>query len=1105
MDLRIPRSLGISTLALGFLSFALPAQAMAQDPIWEFELLYEIDGNSQGDLLGASCDGIGDIDGDGRGDVVVGIQREDPSGVTNAGAAMVFSGATGTPIYTFDGPSQGAFFGNEVRGAGDVNGDNVPDIICGAIFDGPNGINRAGSATVFSGADGSVLYVFEGDTIQGLMGRSVDGAGDVNLDGFDDLIVGATDDDNGLDSGSAVIFSGLDGSIIYDIPGDAGLDAFGASVAGLGDLNNDGHADFAVGSRGAGSVVNLGGRVHVFSGIDASVMYVYDGTVLDGALHIVGSAGDVDDDGTPDFMAAAPDAELVYVYSGSDGSLIHLLQGNSAGDGFGSRVAGIGDANNDGVQDLLIGAPTDDRNGGAAGSATIYSGDDASVIFTFDGDPGDRIGSAVAGLGDVNGDLCDDFMVGGFFDDNTATNSGSVKVFVFSGDVCTPDETAPVVTITAPADDDVFGTTSITLDATVVDDSSTVVTSTPAGISESLPEGGGNVSGLVPLDVEGDNILVVSAEDAAGNVGGTAVTVIRDTIDPAITLVSPASGSILAVSPATLTLQIDDATATDITFGANVDALGRGGGIVVGDVVLIEGLNNITVTATDEAGNVGTLVFPLTLDLTAPLVTVDNPADGDCFGTELTTVPVTATIDDLTATTITTNVAGMATSLPPGGGVLTGTFDLAEGFNQIQVTATDAVGRVSSALNTVLLDTIGPNVQITSLDPAIPVRGTLDLNATAQDVLPGTDVASVTFQVDGNTVSQVIIGPYETVFDSATIADGFHDFTAIAADGKGNIGSDEVSILVDNTAPALTFDSVMAGDIVSGTLALELSLSDAGSGLTDVEVLVAGMAPTVDPSEEFVTPQGTAFVVGEQDTTLLPDGLLFLEARAHDDAGNETVVQFTVTIDNTAPATPLTFPAHGACVMDTITIVVTGIDANLDHIDLLLDGVLVATSTTSPLLFEYDTHERLDGGMTITASVFDSADHVATSEIAVFVENIAFRFAPTVLSLTGTLPYCYGVLKGTNLDLVLPTESHVISIQVPGGNPVMVDPTWDGDDAIVPGSLPKLNMRFSRAELRASIQAGIASGQIRATANKVLLKCFIDGQKQGQMRLMLER
>ncbi len=113
-------------------------------------------------------------------------------------------------LYTFDSVSEGDNFGFAVSGAGDVNADGFPDLIVGARWSDNNGTN-SGSAWVFSGVDGSVLYTFDGDSPYDYFGASVSGAGDLNGDGYDDVIVGASgDDNNGKDSGSARVFSGCD-------------------------------------------------------------------------------------------------------------------------------------------------------------------------------------------------------------------------------------------------------------------------------------------------------------------------------------------------------------------------------------------------------------------------------------------------------------------------------------------------------------------------------------------------------------------------------------------------------------------------------------------------------------------------------------------------------------------------------------------------------------------------------------------------------------------------------------------------------------------------------------------------------------------------------
>ena len=156
--------------------------------------------------------------------------------------AFVASPVALSQIYTFDGDSAGDELGRSVSGAGDVNGDGFDDLIVG--FRG---------ARVFSGADGSIIYTFHGDSAGDQFGYSVSGAGDVNGDGFDDLIVGAQgDDNNGTTSGSARVLSGVDGSILYTFNGDSASDWFGNSVSGAGDVDGDGYADLIVGAFLAG-------------------------------------------------------------------------------------------------------------------------------------------------------------------------------------------------------------------------------------------------------------------------------------------------------------------------------------------------------------------------------------------------------------------------------------------------------------------------------------------------------------------------------------------------------------------------------------------------------------------------------------------------------------------------------------------------------------------------------------------------------------------------------------------------------------------------------------------------------------------------------------
>lgn len=408
-----------------------------------WEVRHEFDGFSQGlaayDYFGESVDSVGDIDGDGLADLIVGARHADPGGRVRAGSVFVYSGSSGVLLFRFDGSIAEGRFGTSVAGAGDVDGDGVPDLAVGApghiLVPHP-------SAFIYSGATGNLIHQFTyGTGADDQFGVSVAGAGDVDGDGHGDLIVGGPQADlpGQLDAGVALVYSGATGNALYTFQGTAGIQ-LGWSVAGAGDVDADGSPDLVVGAPHADPAGVAGaGSCMVFSGATGVLLHRWDGNYFGGILGFsVDGAGDADGDGHTDLIVGAPTAfgsGRSILYSGATGQVLQTHMGSidgAQGVYHGGSVAGVGDVDGDGYDDHLVGAMFDSLGGTLPwqGSARLYSGATGALLHVhFGSAQGGRLGSAVAG-GDLNGDGIPDLVTGA--PDGGANGGGSVEVTVLA-------------------------------------------------------------------------------------------------------------------------------------------------------------------------------------------------------------------------------------------------------------------------------------------------------------------------------------------------------------------------------------------------------------------------------------------------------------------------------------------------------------------------------------------------------------------------------------------------------------------------------------------------------------------------------------------------
>jgi hypothetical protein len=433
------------------------ASGLSPTPAWTAE------GNQLGVSFGSSLAAAGDVNGDGFGDVVVGALYF-TNGEAQEGRAFLYlgsaSGLSPTPAWTAESDLAVVYFGSSVASAGDVNGDGYSDVVVGA-YGFRNGENTEGRAFLYlggaSGLAATPAWTAESDQAVAIFGYSVASAGDVNGDGYSDVVVGAGQFTNGeSQEGRAYLYlggaSGLSPMPSWTAEGNQVAANFGWSVASAGDVNGDGYSDVVVGGSSFDNGEADEGRASLYlgsaAGLGPAPAWTAESNQASAQYGVtVASAGDVNGDGYSDVVVGAStfdngetDEGRAFLYSGNASGLSLAPswtgEDTQASANFGYSVASVGDVNGDGYSDVVVGAPTFDNGETDEGRVFVYlgsaSGLSVAPAWTAEGNQANgRFGFSVASAGDVNGDGYADVVVGADFFDNGQLDEG--RAFLYLG------------------------------------------------------------------------------------------------------------------------------------------------------------------------------------------------------------------------------------------------------------------------------------------------------------------------------------------------------------------------------------------------------------------------------------------------------------------------------------------------------------------------------------------------------------------------------------------------------------------------------------------------------------------------------------------------
>ncbi|MBX3598442.1 MAG: FG-GAP repeat protein [Rhizobiaceae bacterium] len=950
---------------------------------------FVIQGDTAGDNFGRSVSLAGDVNGDGIADMIVGAPYGDDGGTT-AGEAYIIFGRSNGNFGTLTGgrnvldvtnllPTQGFIIqgdttsdqlGFGVSRAGDINGDGIEDLVAGADNGGDGGAG-AGEAYIIFGRSNSNFgtlsgtrnvvdvtnlvptqgFIVQGDLAYDNLGRSMSPIGDVNGDGYNDLIIGAeAADTGGTSSGNAyVIFGRSNGSFgtltsgrnVVDtstlgstqgfiIQGDTDYDYFGYSVSGAGDINGDSIADIIVstysGDDGGSSAVEayvIFGRTNSNFGTSSGGRNVLDTTNL------------------------APTQGFI-------------IQGDTANDYFGRSVSSLGDVNGDGIADLIVGADGGSDGGSGAGEAYVVFGRSNSNFgtltggrnvldtttlastqgFIIQGDTAsDSLGFSVSGAGDFNGDGYTDLLAGAYNAKTGGVAYGSAYIIFgrSDGSYGTPTGGRQVLDITN------LGDQGIKIKGDAADDS--------LGFSVS---GGRDINGDGYADVivgafKGDDGGVDAGEAYViyGNAAFTSVVTVGTSAanhlsgsDSADTITGNGGADVLLGFGGNDVINVSDTTFRRIDGGAGDDKLLLAGAdldlnfkSLAADVVT--NIETIDISGTGDNSITLTMQDVLDMSSTTDRLVIDGN-DGDWVVAE----GFTDSGNDGTIGAKTYNI------FTNGGATLW--------INKNIASVLDANAPTTKGTITAFIDDVETTTGSIA-NGGLTNDNTPALSGTLSAALGGGDVVEVLR--DGTVVGTATVAGSNWSYNDTGAADGAHTYRVQVRNGDGKTGalSKAYTVTVDTSVPTATISSI-TDDVVrnTGTIASGGMTNDTSPALAGTLSAALGSGDVVQVLRDGAV-IGNASVTGTNWTyadTGVTDGAHSYTVKVVDLAGNSsTTAAYTITVDATAPGTPTikTISSDMGTLGDFTTyatsVVATGEAEAGATVEILLGSTVVGTVT----------------------------------------------------------------------------------------------------------------------------------------------------------------